>query len=468
MKKNKDLSLLASCNDLPEGINVYDLEPFLLFMPGTFENTNQDYQAKLIAHFQEIITILTKNLANNKELVEKEREHITSMSSRSLDCPTFNPFNCNELIKYKVLGQKNIELDVKLASNNLAALEHLNKLLSDLLKLTSWLLCKPRLIFINLKRAILSPSTLTYTTHQHLFREHRAIRLALKEQINLVNTFPPYFGSPSENKNFVRSAVDTAIGARKGNTSYFEESPLEDVLFSFFDMPNSPLSKAKLVPITIEGNQESVTQWLNQAIDVIVNYDHIENTERKEVISVYMIRYLFSRTYPRFKPELKNDLLFSKAMNHFAMLKPADNNIPNKYVPKGYENRPTRDLFESSSITQAPKEWLNLSQFKNCPLDVAYCIFKVHESLSIMVTLQASNGEGTQEFFNKMPGFDDIIDIWIALVCSSDLADPQGIYSFIFDWSRLPGFPSRFMNCITYLEAAIQQISSHKNDKFEE
>ena len=464
--KNTQLSLLAFCSDLPQGINVKNLESYLLFMPGSFESAISDYQAKLISHFQEVITVLTKNVITNQELIEKEQEHLRSIGVKTLECPTSNPFIRQELLKYRILAQKNIALDLKLESNNLSSLQHLNKVLNDLLLLTKWLLIKPRLIFINIKRAMPTPSALTYAADQHLFREHRAIRLALKSQINLINTYPPFFNLVNENRNFVRSAVDTAMGNRKGNTSYFEESAIEDSLFAFFDASSSPLAKAKLIPITVPNDFQSICGWLTQAIDVVVKYDNIENTERKDVIAVYLTRYLFNKLYPRVKPNSINDLPFSRVMQHFARLNPEENHIPAKYVPEAYKNRPVADFFMSSSVTKAPKEWLMLAQFKVCPLDVAYCIFKVHESLSIMVTLQASDGQETQDFFSKMPGFDDIIDVWIALVCCSDVADPQSLYSFIYAWSRLPGFPSRFMNCTTYLEAAIQQIESHRNEKY--
>ena len=68
--KNTQLSLLAFCSDLPQGINVKNLESYLLFMPGSFESAISDYQAKLISHFQEVITVLTKNVITNQELIE--------------------------------------------------------------------------------------------------------------------------------------------------------------------------------------------------------------------------------------------------------------------------------------------------------------------------------------------------------------------------------------------------------------
>ena len=151
---------------------------------------------------------------------------------------------------------------------------------------------------------------------------------------------------------------------------------------------------------------------------------------------------------------------FYKAMDVIRQRTPEESNILPKYVPESCKGKPVQEMFRSSSIAEAPIEWLELSQFKVCPLDIGYCIFKVHESLSIMVTLQASSGDESADFFARMPGFDDIFDIWLCMVCCSNLADPIGINNFLSTWSRLPVFPSRFHACCAYLEAAVQQIQT--------
>jgi hypothetical protein len=452
---------LESCNDFPRGIKLEDIEPYLLFMPGRFENTTSDYQAKLLQHLQEAVSLLTKNIVENQELIEKQKEHCKTIGIKPIEIPPINCVNRRDVIKYKVLAKRMTNLTVKLEAINLESLERLNNVFNDLLVFTNWLLMKPRLIFINLKRAMPGASALTYAADQKLFREQRAVRNVLRDQVGFLNNFPPLFKISSENKHFLRMAVDTAVGNRKGNSPYFEESAIDDCLFTFLDCPSSPLAKAKLIPLQIPNSTDSVFGWISEATTAVVKYDNIESTERREAISIYVMRYLFSRTYPLFKPKSKHDPGFCRVMRFCSKKTPTQANIQSKFIPKGYENKSLKEMFNSSSIAKAPLEWLNLVQFMYCPVDMAYCISKVHESLSLMTTLQATNGQTPQDFFAKVPGFDDIIDVWIALVCCSDLADPKSIYDFISKWSRLPGFPSRFMACCAYLEASADQIASH-------
>jgi hypothetical protein len=141
---------------------------------------------------------------------------------------------------------------------------------------------------------------------------------------------------------------------------------------------------------------------------------------------------------------------------------PTEANVVLRYVPDGCQTRPIPELFQSSTVARAPLEWLQLTQFYVCPLDVAYGVFKVHESLTVMATLQVTQNEpsaGPMAFYAKMPGFDDIFGFWIALLAVSDVADPRALVAFLNKWSGLPAFPKRFMACCAYLEASVTHIA---------
>lgn len=458
---NQNLVLLASDKTIPPDIDVYELEPYLLFMPGKFKDTSVDYQMKLIQHFQDSLDILNNAIKESDELLAKQIERVKEIQKKVPNNLQITNANRDDVIKYYALFEAQQHLSNKLEHTHLASCREYGDLLQRLLKFTEWLVQHPHLIYVNLKRALPSVAAKTYHADQKVFRESRAINLAYREQIAICNCYPPNYVFINANKVFCQNAVDQAMAARKAATSYFEEIPVEDDLFEFFDSQFAPLSKENLVPIKIASDFDSVNSWLERAIDVIVKYDGIENTERKEVIVILLLRYLFRRTYPLLKPELYHSPSLLRTMEFVANRTPIENNVPEKYIPAKLRNEPTKVLFKSNSIASAPVEWLNLVQFKVCPLDMAYCIFKVHESLSIMVTLEASHGNpDTSDFFAQMPGFDDIFDIWICLLSVATICDPAGIVQYIMKWSRLTGFPHRFMACCAYLEAAVEQLNN--------
>ena len=465
----KKIDILSSITNLPNLIDIYELEEFLSFLPGRFQDFPIDYQQKLFDHFKESSEILEKQLENSKQFVAKVRQRCEDLHKKIIPEIIINKINKFIVQKYLILNEKMNKIKIKMASMNLHVAENQYHIIKSLLLFTNWLIENPYPIYININRAMPGIDALAFSKDQLLFKQHRAVKLAFREQILLLNQFPPLFRSTSENKNFVRCAVDMALSSRKPGINYFEPLSIEDQLFHFFDCSTSPLIKHKLIPINVLNDFESISEWINLATNIITKFDSIDNIERKDVINIFMIRYIFERTYPLLQPESKYHHGFSRTMKKISEMNPIDLLIPKQFIPENLLEKPIYLYFEQNSISLAPIEWLKIAQFKICPLDVAFCIFKVHESLSILTTLQASgnkNGISSEDFFNKMPGFDDIFDIWIALICVSGIIDPHGLNDFISKWSRLIGFPSRFLACCAYLEASILQIEEKSKKNF--
>lgn len=456
---------LQSDPELPKDINLDVLEPYLLFMPGRFKDTTSDYQKKLTEHFKDAIVKLKQAIIDNANYQEKQLERLKNIMLKTPENFEVNPSNRDQVIKYLTLFYESLDYSNKLEHTHLVSLRSYGVLVAGLLKLAEWLVKHPYLVFINLKRAMPNVAAKTFHADQKLFRISRAMNQALREQLRYVRNIPPIYVSIPQNRAFLQNVVDTAMASRKGGTSYFEELPIEEELSTFFDCSFSPLAKAELVPLNIPPQFDAINMWLQRAIDVIVKYDGIDNTERKEVIIILLLRYIFKKMYYMLKPELYHSPTLARTMEILSERSARENFVQEKYISKEFFNKPIKELFTSTSIAKAPVEWLNLTQFKVCPLDMAYCIFKVHESLSIMVTLQASNGKPeSSDFFSQMPGFDDIFDIWICLLCVSNLCDPSGIINYIMKWSKLTGFPNRFMACCAYLEAAVNQLNDRVTD----
>jgi len=460
-RKLTAIEQISLCSDLPKNIDIFGASDYLLPLPGNYNSTNEDYKAKLSKHFEESKILLKDAIITAENYAKSIKDSINKPNKDKNALNEIHPHIRMEICKYKVLYSKISELRKKTDSTRLKIAEKQILLLKSLYNLAEWLISHPYPVLINIDRAMLKIDAKSFQYDQSMNRELHYFKVAYQEQIMFINHIPYPFRSFTDNRNFLRSLVDSAMASRKANTSYFESPTQEETLFRFFDCGSSPLSKSSLVPIQIEFSPPSVIKWINEATISIAKYDGISINERKEIISIFVTRYIFERIYPKLQPPNRYDPQFYLKRQKILDKKPHEANIPNKYIPQQSVNLPVSKYFESSSIAQAPVQWLKLMQFKVCPLDVAYCIFKTHESLSIMATLQAtlnSNGDNSEDFFSKMPGFDDIIDIWICLVCVADVADPRGMNDFIGEWTRLPGFPQRFMACCAYLEAAISQI----------
>ena len=462
-KKNSLIEEIQSSINFPKDIKLELLENYLMILPGRLNDSNSLYSNKLIDHFKESISIINEKIPIVEKYINELRLKAGSIFHEKN--PNFDTTYIKKdiIIKTKIIHKRIMKLKTKVECSDLEFAENQLKNLYSLLNFLNWLINNPYPILLNIDRVMLKVGAKSFQTNPILFKELHTLKEFYRQQLSYLYHIPPPFRSSLENRNFVRSLVDSGMASRKANTSYFESLSMEEILFKFFDSNSSPLFKSNLIPIKIQKNQQSVIKWINDSANIISKFDGINIPERKEVLIIFLTRYFFDRTYPLFQPINNLNNNFSNLKQKFLLKNPKEANIPLKYIPKNCINLSVSNIFLNSSISQAPVQWLKLMQFKVCPLDVAYCIFKTHESLSIMATLQAtenSKGESSEDFFSKMPGFDDIFDLWITLVCVTDIADPRGMNDFIGEWTKLPGFPQRFLACCAYLEAAISQIET--------
>ena len=221
-KAKKEINLLKSMPNFPENINIEELEPFLLFLPGNFSETTPDYQSKLLNHFLDAKKILEKLIVENTVCLEKQTELCKEIQSDYFEIPESNVFNFYEILKYKVLTREYHSMKITLEATNLVSMNRMNKNLNDLLVLTDFLLVHPFLVYINLNRAFPGISAITYSYNQKLFIHARLMRCAVREQASVIQHLPNNYFSSTKNKYFVQSIVDQAIQSRKLNLNYFE------------------------------------------------------------------------------------------------------------------------------------------------------------------------------------------------------------------------------------------------------
>lgn len=258
---------------------------------------------------------------------------------------------------------------------------------------------------------------------------------------------------------FFRRLIDYSFDYRKSDTFYFPPLIEEPELFEFFDSAQSPLSKKGLIPIKIDASNQSVVKWLKESLEVLTNFDHIFTDDRKDSISIFLCRYLFERKYEILQPHFNLNVPFHEKMSSLSTKLPTEMDIPLVYLPPEFSDQPLSNYFDSNSISKAPIEWLNLAQFQYCPIDIAYYILKAHESLTVLAGLTASNNK-ENEFFKRIPGFDDIFGFWVSALCCSIMVAPDALSEFLGNWSNLPGMPNRLKMPISYLNAVTTHISS--------
>jgi hypothetical protein len=329
--------------------------------------------------------------------------------------------------------------------------------LRQLLLLCEWLIDHPRPFTLNLQMS--SVESLLAFSHPTETKQFNYLRIAFPRELFFLNTLPTrLFSSKEADRRFLARCIDNALSARKVDTLYFEPVSGEDRLFLFLDSDNSPLRAMPLADV----GEDAVAEWVSQAAVLLSQFENSDSPDRRIIISIFLARYLFNRWHPKFAPENTVDADFNARREAIRKMTPTQANIIPRYVPDGYQDRPISELFQSSSVARAPLEWIQRIQFHVCPLDVAYGVFKVHESLTVMATLQVTRDQPDADkrtFYQKMPGFDDIFGLWMALLAISEVADPRGLAAFLNRWSVLPAFPKRFMACCAYLEASAAQIA---------
>ena len=294
--------------------------------------------------------------------------------------------------------------------------------------------------------------------------------LSMKYYLNHSQIFlsltPKPFRSTAQNLIFFRELITEASNNTLSGLIYFPELLNETILPLFFESKSSPFYKNSISFYEGGNDPELISNWILNTSEMLYLYETEDENDRYrcEIISIFLTRYLFSSKYPLFYPKSTFDYEFYKKMNLFSKKTPKEAGILEKYIPIQCINSPVKEMFQIDSVSRAPIEWLREAEFQTCPLDVAYYIGKVHESLSVMAVIRLNinfkNSNNDNLIHQQIPGFDDIFAIWLSMLCSSEIFDPKRLLKFIQNFSNLPGFTGRIQASIAYLEASIAHIDS--------
>jgi hypothetical protein len=344
---------------------------------------------------------------------------------------------------------------------DLALLEHLKqrvRILQDLQVLVDTLIEDPKPVSIKLPflQPILTPES------SHVVALRRAIEVASIPSQIISNPLR----SPIFMKTTFQNTLATAMSTVKKGISYFPELPIEGSLRLFLRSSQSPLHSKSLLPYSQGDDPTAMKAWIQEVIATILEWfnDGVRDDKRDAALAVIVVRFFFWLTFPQFEKNVPFDLELAHKMAIFVSRTPGDLGIAPKYVPPGYADRAVSELFEIDSISRAPLEWFQEALFQYCPLDAAFCVMKAHESLSVMAVLRdaASHGDAEkQSLCDKLPGFDDVFELWLAMVAMVAVLNPEGLFAFIEGYSRLPGFSTRILVPVTYLEATLTHFKEN-------
>ena len=349
-------------------------------------------------------------------------------------------------------------------------LQNQREILTAMIPLIDYLLQHPIPVAVKTSR-LMSPADKTpYVYVQPLLKKLLGLRRKANMMYLQVQLMPPPFRSKHMNREYLNKLLDEASQQKKVGTTYFPELKDEDFLCLLFSHPLSPLLKEGLYPIAEEEEltPEFLKKWIDQATVSLAEFVLTEDLDRADLIAILLERFIFTVTYPKLlvepTEESKRKDLEQKMMK-FSKKTPREIGINLSYVMDGYEDRPVSDLFNIDDISRAPLEWLSEMDFHICPIDSAFCLAKAHEALSMMCVLRkakASHPSEVKDFMEKMPGFDDIFELWIALLSVSGLPDPFRTLNNIDKYSKLQGFTGRILSSIAYLEASVMQLAQEE------
>lgn len=616
----------------PKQVNINYILPFINPIPNLnfliLTPTN---------NFKDVFINTKKTILKKQKQIEKFAEE-TKRISKCYES-TINIYQKNDLFKninraeaspdkdlqikkLEILKRKYDSLFQKLVRNREIFQNQCERLISDFLQICEWFILNPQPFYINIDGALPEMELNFFSKNQKVVRHFTQIECSFQFQSEFSAIIPDqlFNGTEDMNRSFVKNAIQTAIHQKKNDMSYFEPLKNESSLFIYFQSKNSPiLSKidelkniSKSNSKTIENSNANdqfdpvnfVITWIKEASLIIFNYIEEKNLDfnsilmndefklKFDTISIFLVRFVFEFTYPAFEWFPRSDPSFTRKIEKLCLKTPRSMNVSLDFISPDLADVECVKMFEKNSVSRAPIEWLRSAQYEVCPLRAAYCISKVHESLTIMATLAAADNEaaakkeksektenvtaqkpdissektysneneiiisnesgysnsnenettnlnesgtnnssrnenislnenedadshesikssqericsvqnekeslssmqdarhgsdqnlkesggkiassseqsanlGVETFFSKVPGFDDIFNFWVCLLCAARLADARGLNEFITKWRDLPGLSSRIRASCTYLEAAITHIESGEAD----
>jgi len=462
MNKANGRFFIETGEGFPSSFDFKALSSFLIAIPDA-----------VVSQEPQIFEMVHQHLKKSKNLIEKEinklEESISSLY-QSLDhdvaqdflIPDANDTNnfprkfllfcIEEIRRYNTLSIK----------ERIESMDERRVLLYAFLPLLDFLLESKIAVAVKISR-LLSATDRTVFSCNRLSTSRLTVlkRLANKHYL-YVQLVPPPFRSDTLNYEFFDNLINTGVSLRKSGTTYFPELPEEALLHVFLKSNKSPIVREGLLPFD-ENNIDpvSIKTWIDQATIILAEYDRTEDVNRAQTVAIFAMRFLFTILHPLLYPKSSYSQELVQRFVEFKKKTPIEIGILPKYVPEDCLNMPIAHYFSKDDISKEPISWLQQAQYHVCPIDAAFCIVKAHESLSLMAVLRATNSSHPSEvpdFMNKMPGFDDIFEVWLSLLSVCELQDPVRLYSFINNFSILPGFTGRLLSSFAYYEASLTQF----------
>lgn len=202
--------------------------------------------SKMKGQYQKCVEKLEKQFLLNNEkiqiLLSSRNPKIYKEITKSFNILEIQPY----IIQYKVLTQILSELNEYLNNRELSLLYEQNQMIECLTSVIDWLSNHKYPIMPIINSIAINALQTSLMTSPEFFN-----RTAFYGQLDQLTSFlqhrSPLYTVKDANRQFLCKVVDEALAYRKNETSYFPPIPNEQLLFSFFDHPNSPLSIQGLV-----------------------------------------------------------------------------------------------------------------------------------------------------------------------------------------------------------------------------
>jgi hypothetical protein len=256
-----------------------------------------------------------------------------------------------------------------------------------------------------------------------------ALQIAFDVRRTRLAGFVSAYAAGDRNQALLRQTVNRAVSAHGQMQPYFERLSEEDVLYRFFESPQSPLINAHLIPFVVHNRFDSVAAWIESAVAVVAKFEGTGTFERRMVLSILVTRFLFDRTFPQFDFRQQPEPLFIRKMSVIAQ------------------------TVAHIDTEQQAIDWMDMSQWVTCPFDAAYCLHMVLVALEM-----PGPGDDSDAYFAAMAQHSLSIEVLLAVLCRSIVANPRGFIEYLKSWSALTGFSGRCVAAISFFESAVEMI----------
>ena len=475
---NDALHFISTGDGFQCKIDWNKISPYLAPFPENVSIYDSHFNQRLIQHFQKCKEMISLTIQSLNEKINSMNELDQIKLNKKFEMPPVNLINRRLYIEVQTLSKKLTK--IKLQLHNVMVKQKMNQidLMNGLLELLDYLVANPKNLMIKISRIVTPPDETLLLTNSREYKLLKILKSKVKSKIAIIKLMPIPYVDPHINRSLMKGIIDYGVDSKKNRTFYFSEHHNEEMLRAFLISSYSPLLQASindknkqnekrlknpLWPYDGNTEAESVKNWILEAKDAIIEWLRIEyeiNEDQENATLILLQRFLFYTTYPLLYPPSSFDQAFTDKMNKFANQTPEQIGIQKKFVPDECSNKPVSELFKFDSVASAPVEWFRNASIQVTPIDAAYSIVKVHEAISVMAVLRSTSVEKNEDFRDKMPGFDDIFEIWLSLLATSDVFDPKQLLTFIDKYSILPGFSARIMSHLAYFEASLLQLQS--------